>query len=124
MNYPVIYLQRSDFDYNGNLINPLLKNKKILIMTQADYCGHCTEAKPDFEKAAQYMRNVSNKILFATIHADSKNPSEKDTMKIINKINPNFMGFPDYVVFVNGKRRNDDGPKGRTSKHLIEYLNQ
>jgi len=123
MNYPVVYLQNSDFDHNGNIINPLLKNRKVLIMTQADYCGHCTEAKPHFEKAAKILKSKGSKTIFATIHADSENVEEKNLMKIINKINPKFAGFPDYVMFENGKRRDDNGPNGRTSKYLIEYMN-
>ncbi len=40
---PVYYLQRNDFDDNGNLIVPELRNKKVIIMIQANYCGHCTQ---------------------------------------------------------------------------------
>ncbi len=31
---PVYYLQRNDFDDNGNLIVPELRNKKVIIMIQ------------------------------------------------------------------------------------------
>ena len=43
-----------DFDSNGNLINSKIpKNIPVLIMIQADFCGYCTKAKPEFEKFAK-----------------------------------------------------------------------
>ncbi len=75
MKKPVYYLQRNDFDDNGNLIVPELRNKKVIIMIQANYCGHCTHAKGDYYKAAKYIKELEknggtsykNKVVFATI---------------------------------------------------------
>ena len=47
---PVGYLEASDFDEAGNLINPTLMNKPVLIMVQAEFCGYCTKAKPGFQQ--------------------------------------------------------------------------
>ena len=47
---PIAYLTIKDFDSNGNLINPKLKDGKVIIMIQANFCGYCTIAKPAFQE--------------------------------------------------------------------------
>jgi thiol-disulfide isomerase/thioredoxin len=127
---PVYYLERSDFDDNGNLIVPELRNKKVIIMIQANYCGHCTNAKSDFLKAAKHMEQLGknggtsykNGVVFATIQADGEGRGEKAFGDFLGRIKPNFVGFPDYVLYVNGKRLQDNGPPGRDFNNLINYV--
>ncbi len=45
----------------SNLIVPELRNKKVIIMIQANYCGHCTNAKGDYYKAAKYHKRIRKK---------------------------------------------------------------
>ena len=46
----VAYLQDSDFDIKGNIINKNIPdNIPIVIMLQAEFCGYCTKAKPAFQ---------------------------------------------------------------------------
>ena len=133
MDLPVWYLQRTDFDNDGNLINPLLRNKKVLVMLQANYCGYCTQAKPDFQRVAAQIIELAKgngdpnsvkakQLVFATIQADGNEPGEKEIMDIMDKIKPDFQGFPDYVYYINGRRRHDAGPNGRDANHLINYV--
>jgi len=97
---PVAYLQSSDFNSNGNLINPDIPNDiPVLLMIQANYCGHCTNAKPAFQSVA----NSTDDIFCATIQMDGDEPGEKEIGAIVKKIDPKFSGFPDYVVYKNGK---------------------
>lgn len=127
---PVYYLQRNDFDDNGNLIVPELRNKKVIIMIQANYCGHCTNAKGDYYKAAKYIKELEknggtsyqNKVVFATIQADGEEDGEKELNQILDKIKPTFVGFPDYVLYVNGKRIEDNGPPGRNFNNIVNYV--
>jgi thiol-disulfide isomerase/thioredoxin len=127
---PVYYLQRSDFDDNGYLTNPKLKNKKVIVMLQANYCGWCKKAKPDFLEAAKHVHQLeqnggtleSQKVVFTTIQADGDQPGESELNEIIGRIKPDFKGFPDYVLFVNGKPSNNNGPLGRDSNNIINYV--
>ncbi len=39
-----------------------------------------------------------------TIQADGDEEERKELNQILDKIKPTFVGFPDYVLYVNGKR--------------------
>jgi thiol-disulfide isomerase/thioredoxin len=101
LNKPVAYLQDSDLDDKGDLINPKIpKNIPVIIMLQGDFCGYCTKAKPAFQELAD---ENENKIFCATIQADGKEKGENELGKRLNKIYSNFQGFPHYVGYKNGK---------------------
>lgn len=99
---PIIYLEDSDFDSEGNIINPHLKtNKPVFIFIQANFCGYCTQAKPDFQSLAE---KYQNKCIFATIQGDSEIKESKELMKKLDKIYPELRGFPSYIIYYNGRR--------------------
>jgi thiol-disulfide isomerase/thioredoxin len=101
LNKPVAYLQDEDFDKNGNLINKEIpKNIPTIIMIQANFCGYCTKAKPDFQSFAD--KNVG-KYFCATIQGDGKEEGEPELSKRLNLIHPKFRGYPSYVGYKNGK---------------------
>ena len=101
LNKPVAYLVDSDFDDDGNLINPEIpKDIPVLVMVQANFCGHCTHAKPSFQELAE---NSKGEIFAVTIQGDGNEPGEEELSSRISKIIPEFRGFPEYVLFKNGK---------------------
>lgn len=113
---PVVYLDSNDFDDEGNIINPLLpKDKPIFIMLQANFCGFCKMAKPDFQEFAEKNPNF----VVASIQADSKNPDVVKLKNKINKIYPNLVGFPSYMIYAQGKRIIYNG--GRSYKDLQTF---
>lgn len=120
LNKPVAYLQDFDFDSSGNLINQSIpKNKPVIIMIQAKFCGHCTVAKPAFQEFA--MKN-KDKVFCATIEGDGKEKGESELAKNIKKVYPDFRGYPSYVVYKNNKfLKVHDG--GRDLNALTELLN-
>ena len=99
---PISYLDINDFDDNGNIINPmiLIGNKPIFIMLQANFCGFCKMAKPDFQKFAESTK----RFFCATIQADSKNPDVVNLQPKMDKIYPNLVGFPSYIIFYQDKK--------------------
>lgn len=119
---PVYYLQRSDFDENGNLVEPFLRNKKVIIMIQSNNCGHCTNAKPAFLEAAKFVSQRDPNVVFATIQADGKERGEQELNELLGQIKPDFRGFPDYVLYLNGRRYDSNGPPGRDSRSIINYV--
>lgn len=117
---PIANLQDSDFDQNGNLINPniLKDNKPVVVMIQAGFCGHCTTAKPAF---IEFANAKQDSVFCATINGDDFSvPGTKELSQRIGQIKPGFAGFPDYMVFKGGKRINKD-IQGRDVQSLIEF---
>jgi thiol-disulfide isomerase/thioredoxin len=106
---PIIYLESTDFDNNGNLKKKL--NLPAVVMIQANYCGHCTQAKPAFQSFAD---ESNKKVLCFAIEADVKQDSWK---KLLNLIKPSFQGFPDYL-YVGNKSKNI---KGRSVDNLKDF---
>ena len=113
----VAYLEITDFDTNtGNLINnDIPKNTPVVIMVQSSQCGHCETAKPEFQSFA-----AKGKVFCATIQADGERESERKLGKILTTLKPSFRGFPDYLLYVNGKRV-DTEISGRSVKDLQDF---
>ena len=122
LNKPVAYLQNFDFDEKGNLINSNIpKNIPVIIMIQAKFCGHCTNAKPEFQSLAN---NNVGKIFCATIEGDGEYDGEPELSKRLKIIHPKFRGFPSYVGYKNGKFiKVHDGERDEKSlKLFVEEL--
>lgn len=120
LNKPVYYLQRDDFDSEGNLINPNIpKNIPTIIMIQAVFCGHCNTAKPAYQELANKM---NGKAFFTTIQGDGTEKGEEELGKMLDKIDSNFRGFPTYVAYYNGKRKVHNG--GRSVSDLEKFISQ
>ena len=129
--YNVGYLENHDIDREGNiLMNKITskssnsfgfkknKHKKILVMVQVNFCGHCTKAKPAFQKLAY----ENNDIFCVTIHGDSENDSETELKNRINEIYPDFKGFPHYALHnENGKRIKQNVNHGREYEDLKKF---
>ena len=118
---PVAYLDSTDFDDDGNLTNKQLleSNLPIFVMIQAVFCGHCTRAKPWFQEFAQ--QNVG-KVICCSIQGDSDMKSVKELTSRLNKICPDFVGYPSYVVFNKGQKTRYES--GRKTENLQSFLNQ
>jgi thiol-disulfide isomerase/thioredoxin len=112
------YLEDFDFDNNGNLINPQIpKNQSVVVLVFASWCAWCKKIKPDFQ---EFANNMKGKVFCAAIQADGAKPSEKKLMDKMKTIKPDFRGFPDVMLFVNGKRVNKE-LKDRTVQGLVEF---
>ena len=114
--YPIMYLDDNDFQ-GDNLVLPnnIQNDKNVVIMLQTSWCPHCTSAKPAFQQFAD-----QNQIICATIQADGDTEAEKKLGKRIKQIVPEFRGFPDFCLFVKGKRVNKQ-IKNRNIQGLIEF---
>lgn len=115
----VAYLEDSDFDKNGNIINPdIPRNIPVVVMMQASWCPHCKHATPDFDKFAELSQG---KVFCATIQSDGERESEKVLGKRIKEtIEPNFRGFPHYTLY-NGRMRVNAEISGRSVGDLKKF---
>jgi thiol-disulfide isomerase/thioredoxin len=97
---PIFYLESSDFDSDGNIINPHINTKlPIFIMIQANFCGYCTMAKPEFQRFAEVFEN---QVTCATIQADSEKP-DHGMKNLISILCPELQGFPTYIILYQNK---------------------
>lgn len=96
---PVMYLERQDFMADGSL-SPQLLNEPTLVMFQADYCGHCKSAKPEFQALAN-----EGVVRCMTVQGDGQRKSERDIVPILSTIYPGFRGYPSYMLFMPDGRR-------------------
>ena len=115
----VAYLEDSDFDKNGNIINPdIPRNIPVVVMMQASWCPHCNHATPDFDKFSELSQG---KVFCATIQSDGERESEKVLGKRIKEtIDPNFRGFPHYTLY-NGRKRVNAEISGRSVEDLKKF---
>lgn len=117
----VAYLENGDFNIpTKKLVNPKIpKNIPVVIMIQASWCPHCTNAKGAYQEFA--LKN-KGKVFCATIEADGERESEKELGKNISNLISDFQGFPHYVMYFNGKKY-EKSITGRSVKHLEEFAN-
>ena len=102
---PVAYLDSTDFDEDGNLTNKQLLESNL--------------PKPWFQEFAQ--QNIG-KVICCSIQGDSDMKSVKELTSRLNKICPDFVGYPSYVVFNKGQKTRYES--GRKTENLQSFLNQ
>jgi thiol-disulfide isomerase/thioredoxin len=118
LNKPVAYLETTDFDKHGNLIaRGIRRDVPVVIMLQYSWCPHCKSAKPDFQV---FANETEGDVFCATIQVDGDRESEKDIGKKVKTLKPKFRGFPDYLLYKNGKRI-DREIQGRSIQHLRAF---
>jgi thiol-disulfide isomerase/thioredoxin len=83
----VPYLEPTDL--NGKQINGVTMNG--LLMVQGGFCGHCTTAKPAFQKLHD---KTQGKFFVATVASED----EPNLVKLLG-----VQGFPTYFVIRHGK---------------------
>lgn len=126
LNGPIAYLQVTDFDDNGNVINPdIPKDKPMIIMLQAKWCGHCTQAKPAYQNFAD---NNTDTVFCTTVAADGTEQGEKELAQKFSSglKGVSVRGFPTYIgVKTTGEMiENTIGRDEQSLKKFVDLLNQ
>ena len=120
LEYPIYYLQRTDFDDEGNLINEeiLKSGKKTIIMLQTSFCSWCKKAKPAYQ---EFGNEYGEQLFVTTGQSDGEIEGEKELSDILKKIDPKFRGFPTYVLYdKNGKYLKTHSGK-RDKESLVNF---
>ena len=98
----IVHLDINDFDKTTKALTYKGKDVKgrWFCMVQGNFCGYCTQAKPEFLKAKQM---IGKDVMFCTVQIDGTDGEQKlgKQMKSITKMSLN--GVPAFILFVDGK---------------------
>lgn len=118
LDKPVAYLEDQDFDKEGNLVAQNIPSGiPVVIMLQSSWCPHCTSAKVDFQS---FANATVGRVFCATVQVDGDRSSEKALGTRIKTIKPGLRGFPEYLLYKNG-RRIEKEIQGRDVRHLRDF---
>ena len=116
---PVIYLESKDFTKSNNLKH--FTDKTCVVMVQTNWCPACTAAKSHFQN---FAATCDKSVACLTIDGGDDGGDE-DSLKriaIVSALKPAFEGFPDYLLFKNGKYVAGREIAGRTERHLNDFV--
>ena len=118
LDKPIAYLEDQDFDEEGNLVAENIPSGiPVIVMVQSSWCTQCTSAKTEFQSFADA---TVGRVFCATIQVDGDRSSEKALGKRIKTLKPKLRGFPDYLLYRNG-RKIDKEIQGRDVRHLRDF---
>lgn len=88
------------------------QNEIIMIKFYAPWCGHCKRMAPDYEKAAEMLKEKGSKAVIAKLDATVERKAASDW---------NIRGYPTVLTFKNGQMiEKYAGP--RTAKDIANYV--
>jgi thiol-disulfide isomerase/thioredoxin len=68
-------------------------SKKRMVFYYADWCGHCTNTKPEWQKLEDMYKN-DDSVSIEKVNEESMSNQDKSSLKI--------EGYPTIILFVNG----------------------
>ena len=70
-----------------------------IVLCQASWCGHCKDAKPEFQKAADQLSG--SRVVFCTIDCSGGGDASKSHKDLVSRLGKLFevRGYPTYLVF-------------------------
>ena len=110
----VPYLEDGDITSDGNLKPSFTEGKPVLLLVQANFCPHCTTAKPDFQK----LLDCKEKFKIATVQGDGDAMDKAAS----EKLSKNVRGFPTYLVFNRDGTFKEVCEAGRDYSSLKKYM--
>lgn len=108
---PIIHVRNES---SRNRYNRLLKKIPCITLFYADWCGHCQQLKPEWNKFEKLIRDsdVGDEIMIATVGEEERGYVSGDS---------DVIGYPSIFYLMDGiKQKEYSGP--RNSEGLIEFL--
>lgn len=121
-NCNVSYLEDFDFSFNNSILKPSQANPDNVyaVMIFADWCGHCVRFMPEYKNLASMLKDSPIKLCCIDGSREGPRESERNLLKRIKEIVPNFIGFPTIVIFKAGKLvKTYDGERRAEALHKV-----
>lgn len=106
-NEGILELTQSDFD----LAKDQFEN--LLVEFYAPWCGHCRSIAPEYQKAAEMMKEQGLNVKLAKVNGDEQ-PSLRDQY--------NITGYPSFKFFFTSKGKILDYKDGRHAGDFVGYI--
>lgn len=110
--YNIPYLEEQDINEDGSLKSHVTKKKPTLVMVQGNFCGYCTQAKPDFQKLAN-----NPYFSVATVMIDGSESEKRASSKL-----PKTQGVPAYIGFTSDGKNGIIHNGNRDAQSLIDFM--
>lgn len=120
MQYPVLHFRRHDFENDGTLCSDYFLDKIVLIMIYADYCKYCKDAKIEFQNASNIFKH--KKLIYGAIQLDGTVKGERECEILTDVFKNNYIGVPEYVLFVNNKPLQNENINDRDTNSIINFV--
>jgi thiol-disulfide isomerase/thioredoxin len=124
----VYYLEDFDFSFNNSILKPsnVDSSSIYVVLVWAEWCGHCKRFMPAYKDFASMISSDSSrknrfKICCIDGSGQGTRESERNLVKNLKNVVPEFQGFPTVVFFKAGKFV--ETYKGaRTAEALFDYV--
>lgn len=104
----VLVFTDDDFDIN------IKEHEVVLVKFFVPWCGHCQNLAPEFESAANVLKNNEPKVVLAEVDCSSEGKATCNTYGV--------KGYPILKVFTNGELSfGYNGPR-KTAADIIKYM--
>ena len=81
-------------------------SKKRMVFYYADWCGHCTNTKPEWQKLEDMYAN-DDSVSIEKVNEESMSNQDKSALKI--------EGYPTIILFVNGNAISYEGARSASN---------
>ena len=106
-----------DNEQKNNSVNNLLnKQKKALIWFYADWCGHCQQMKPEWEKFEDKCKKLKGNRMVVKVNSDFQPKLTENLSAIANHVE----GYPTILTVKGNRIQKYNGP--REHNNLLNYL--
>lgn len=109
----VHHLEDHDVGSDGSVLGGLNDGKPGIVMMQGSFCGHCQNAKPDFQKFAD-----QGKYYAATIQIDGSESEKKLNNRLSKAFGDAYRGVPHYYKIDSSGKFTGHFTGGRTLEKL------
>ncbi len=111
------YLSKEGFESSPEELEDNVSSQKSLVLFYADWCGHCKEFMPIWDKTTKTINDANKGVKLIKVECGKPQENEGHKM-LMDKYS--IQGYPTIKFFENGQAKEYEGP--RTEEGIVEFL--